>query len=96
MEFHASNPLFSYLIFVTCLRGWRKFSEINDLEKDDSLNELTFTKEISFKHKKSEKFDNITNNQDLNSPVIPISMENNMEFYMNSYLVVPNYILENQ
>ena len=91
LEFHAANPLYTYLICVTCLRSWKKFSENTELLPEIEEKEAKI-RQIIEKKRESKRIESPA----LVSAKLPEKSMDNMEFVMNSYLVVPNYILDNQ
>lgn len=99
LEIHSKNPLYTYLICVTCLRSWRKFSEESEEMPEPTINVRSNpTWNLEERKEKTEKN---TLNSALNSATIPISQavgprsEEAFEQNINPYIVVPNYIMDN-
>ena len=97
LEFHTVNPLYTYLICIMCLRSWKKFIQVSVEQRMNFLKKQEKSiPEINIKN--YENVENVENNL-ISAVAVDKSnvFENDgMEMYIHSYLVVPNYIPENQ
>lgn len=93
LEFHSSNPLYLYLISLMCLRVWRRYCE-NLAESTERAVSMTTSKGQEPVAEQQNTLENALNSS--TAPIVrPISQEEGRPMHKNSYIVMPNYILDN-